>query len=106
MIDQGFDETCSSSDHCRCPDCREQQLEADAAQPSPTSRLLELFDAASQCRALVHLSTTDQPAAVASLRAWCSAHKHGLRTIRGDVRTYRVDLPNGGVIQVTEFAWP
>lgn len=80
---------------CSCSTCHRQ--------PSPTSRLLELFDAAAQCRAMVHLSTTDQPAAVTSLRAWCSTHKHGLRTIRGDVRTYRVDLPNGGVIQVTEW---
>lgn len=80
---------------CSCHDCH--------VTPSSTARLTTLFDAAADCRAMVHLTTTDQPDAVRALRAWCSTHKHGLRTIRGDVRTYRVDLPNGGVIQVTEW---
>lgn len=32
MIDQGFDETCSADEHCRCPECREQQLEAEESR--------------------------------------------------------------------------
>ena len=31
MTDQGFDEQCSNDDRCRCPECREQQAEAEEA---------------------------------------------------------------------------
>lgn len=72
--------------------------------PSNAARLLDLFDATAQCRAMVHLDTTSQPDAVAALRSWCVAHGHRIRVRRLDSDLeHKVDLANGGQIVVTEW---